>query len=119
MADEIEIHKRLGLSMERVDEICGEIHDVFKTNRLLHDAVEFVNGRYDSESVAAGVMLNIIFVEPRHEDMKSIPFTDDEHRELTAIKEMSGLSWHDFLIDAAKDWLQSEKEDNPSRFEDD
>ncbi len=50
--------------------------------------------------------------------MKNIneTFTDEEHEELSSIKEYSGLNWHDFIVEAAKDWMRCEKEDNPSEF---
>jgi hypothetical protein len=63
MPVKIEIHKRLGLSIERVDEIFDEIFDVFKKNRSLRETVEFVNEHYDSESIAAGITLNMILTE--------------------------------------------------------
>jgi len=44
--------------------------------------------------------------------MKNIneKFTEKEHEELTAIKESSDLNWHDFIIEAAKDWAMRERE---------
>jgi hypothetical protein len=43
MPAKIEIHKRLGLSIERVDEIFDEIFDVFKKNRSLRETVELTS----------------------------------------------------------------------------
>jgi len=50
--------------------------------------------------------------------MKNIneTFTDEEHEELSSIKEYSGLNWHDFIVESAKNWMRCEKEDNPSEF---
>lgn len=63
MSRKIEIHKRLGLSVEQTDNITDEIIDVFDKNRSLREMVEFVNEHYDSKSVIAGMMLNIILIE--------------------------------------------------------
>jgi hypothetical protein len=51
--------------------------------------------------------------------MKNIneTFTDEEHKELSSIKEYSGLNWHDFIVETAKYWMRCEKEDNPSELE--
>ena len=42
-------------------------------------------------------------------------FTEEEFMELKAIKKKSGLIWHDFIIEASKDWDRIERQDNPSR----
>jgi hypothetical protein len=39
-------------------------------------------------------------------------FTDEEYEEMLRIKAISGLSWHDFVIEATKDWMKCEKEHN-------
>ena len=66
MSRKIEIHKRLGLSVEQTDNITDEIIDVFDKNRSLCEMVEFVNEHYDSKSVIAGMMLNIILIVVLH-----------------------------------------------------
>ena len=67
MSRKIEIHKRLGLSVEQIDNITDEIIDVFDKNRSLREMVEFVNEHYDSKSVIAGMMLDIILIEVLHD----------------------------------------------------
>ena len=70
MSRKIEIHKRLGLSVEQTDNITDEIIDVFDKNRSLREMVEFVNEHYDSKSVIAGMMLNIILIEVSHDGIR-------------------------------------------------
>ena len=67
MSRKIEIDKRLGLSVEQTDNITDEIIDVFDKNRSLREMVEFINEHYDSKSVIAGIMLNIILIEVLHD----------------------------------------------------
>ena len=67
MSRKIKIHKRLGLSAEQTDNITDEIIDVFDKNRSLREMVEFINEHYDSKSVIAGMMLNIILIEVLHD----------------------------------------------------
>lgn len=42
-------------------------------------------------------------------------FTEEEFNELKAIKLSSGLNWHDFIIESAKDWDRIDRLDQPSR----
>ena len=39
-------------------------------------------------------------------------FTKEEWKELVSIRQVSGLNWHDFIVEAAKDWMRCEKEGN-------
>ena len=63
MPQKIEIHKRLGLSIEEVDEIFDEIFGVFDKHRSLREMVEYAGKRYDSKSIAVGITLNMIITE--------------------------------------------------------
>ena len=70
MSRKIEIHKRLGLSVEQTDNITDEIIDVFDKNRSLREMVEFINEHYDSKSIIAGMMLDIMLIEVLHDRIK-------------------------------------------------
>ena len=60
MNTKTEIHKRLGVTITRVDEITDELFNEFTKNRSLGETVEFVKLHYDSESVIAGIVLDAI-----------------------------------------------------------
>ena len=63
MDDKIEIHKRLGVSAPRTDEIIDGVVAAFAKNDSPREMVEFVNNTYDSESVIAGITMNTALTE--------------------------------------------------------
>jgi hypothetical protein len=63
MTTEIEIYKLLGLSEKRSDEICDEITNMFEKRGSARGMVGYVNKRYDSESVVAGIAMNMVITE--------------------------------------------------------
>lgn len=63
MTIEIEIYKLLGLREQQSDEICDEIIGVFEKNGSAREMVEYVNERYDSKSVFAGITMNMAITE--------------------------------------------------------
>jgi len=59
----IEIHKRLGLTTKRTDEIFDDVIQAYQKNYSLQDAVEFVAKNYNCESVVAGMTLDILITK--------------------------------------------------------
>ena len=63
MNRKLEAHEILGLSIEQCSNICDELLEVFNKKCSLREVIEFVNNHYDSKSIVAGMMLNIILNE--------------------------------------------------------
>ena len=63
MDEKIPIHARLGVTEQRSDEITDAVVAAFQKNGSAREMVEYVNGAYDSESVIAGVALDMIITE--------------------------------------------------------
>jgi len=63
MSEKLPVHMRLGISEQRSDEITDAVVAAFAINGSAREMVEFVNGAYDSESVIAGIALDVIITE--------------------------------------------------------
>lgn len=63
MGDKIAINARLGVTDQRTDEITDAVVDAHRRTGSLRGTVEFVNEMYDSESVIAGIALNMLIIE--------------------------------------------------------